>query len=73
MAYKIAFFGTKPYDEKSFNKVNEDYGFEIKYFKGHLNMNNIVLTQGADVVCVFVNDTVDADVIKAMAENRSAW
>lgn len=32
-------------------------------------MNNIVLTQGADVVCVFVNDTVDADVIKAMAEN----
>ena len=69
MAYKIAFSGTKPYDEKSFNKVNEDYGFEIKYFKGHLNMNNIVLTQGADVVCVFVNDTVDADVIKAMAEN----
>lgn len=69
MAYKIAFFGTKPYDEKSFNKVNEDYGFEIKYFKGHLNMNNIVLTQGADVVCVFVNDTVNADVIKAMAEN----
>lgn len=69
MAYKIAFFGTKPYDEKSFNKVNEDYGFEIKYFKGHLNMNNIVLTQGADAVCVFVNDTVDADVIKAMAEN----
>ena len=69
MAYKIAFFGTKPYDEKSFNKVNEDYGFEIKYIKGHLNMNNIVLTQGADVVCVFVNDTVDADVIKAMAEN----
>ncbi|MFR0836830.1 MAG: 2-hydroxyacid dehydrogenase, partial [Barnesiella sp.] len=69
MAYKIAFFGTKPYDEKSFNKINEDYGFEIKYFKGHLNMNNIVLTQGADVVCVFVNDTVDADVIKAMAEN----
>ena len=69
MSYKIAFFGTKPYDEKSFNKVNEDYGFEIKYFKGHLNMNNIVLTQGADVVCVFVNDTVDADVIKAMAEN----
>lgn len=45
MAYKIAFFGTKPYDEKSFNKVNEDYGFEIKYFKGHLNMNNIDLTR----------------------------
>lgn len=69
MAYKIAFFGTKPYDEKSFNKVNEKYGFEIKYFKGHLNRNNVMLTQGADVVCIFVNDTADADVIRAMADN----
>lgn len=69
MAYKIAFFGTKPYDEKSFDKVNEKYGFEIKYFKGHLNKNNVMLTQGADVVCIFVNDTADAEVIQAMVDN----
>lgn len=69
MAYKIAFFGTKPYDEKSFDKVNEKYGFEIKYFKGHLNKNNVMLTQGADVVCIFVNDTADAEVIQAMVNN----
>lgn len=69
MAYKIAFFGTKPYDEKSFEKVNEKYGFEIKYFKGHLNKNNVMLTQGADVVCIFVNDTADAEVIQAMVDN----
>lgn len=69
MAYTIAFFGTKPYDEKSFNKVNEKYGFEIKYFKGHLNKNNVMLTQGVDVVCIFVNDTADAEVIQAMADN----
>lgn len=69
MAYTIAFFGTKPYDEKSFNKENERFGFEIKYFKGHLNKNNVVLTQGADAVCIFVNDTADAEVIKTMAKN----
>lgn len=69
MAYTIAFFGTKPYDEDSFNKVNEKFGFEIKYFKGHLNKNNVILTQGADSVCIFVNDIADADVLKEMASN----
>ena len=69
MAYKIAFFGTKPYDEKSFEQTNKGFGFDITYFKGHLNKNNVMLTQGADVVCIFVNDTADAEVIDAMAAN----
>ena len=50
MSYKIAFFGAKPYDIASFDKVNEKYNYDIKYFKGHLNPNNVVLTQGADAV-----------------------
>ena len=29
MAYTIAFFGTKPYDESSFNDKNKEFGFEI--------------------------------------------
>ena len=69
MSYKIAFFGAKPYDIASFDKVNEHFNYDIKYFKGHLNPNNVVLTKGADVVCIFVNDTADAAVIDAMAEN----
>ena len=28
-----------------------------------------VLTKGVDVVCIFVNDTADAEVIRAMADN----
>lgn len=69
MAYKIAFFGTKPYDEKSFNQVNEQYHFDIRYFKGHLNQNNLILSQGMDAVCIFVNDTADAAIINRLAEN----
>ena len=46
MAYTIAFFGTKPYDESSFNDKNKEFGFEIRYYKGHLNKNNVLLTQG---------------------------
>lgn len=69
MVYKIAFFGTKPYDEKSFEHTNKEFGFDITYFKGHLNKNNVMLTKGADAVCIFVNDTADAEVIRALAEN----
>ena len=69
MAYKIAFFGAKPYDIASFDKVNEKYNYDIRYYKGHLNPNNVVLTQDTDVVCIFVNDTADAAVIDAMVDN----
>ena len=69
MAYKIEFFGAKPYDIASFDKVNEKYNYDIRYYKGHLNPNNVVLTQDTDAVCIFVNDTADAAVIDAMVDN----
>lgn len=69
MAFTIAFFGTQPYDESSFNLKNADFGFDVRYFKGHLNKNNSILTQGVDAVCIFVNDTADADIIDIMAAN----
>ena len=71
MAYTIAFFGTKPYDETSFNEKNKEFGYEIRYFKGHLNKNNVLLTQGVDAVCIFVNDTADAEVIRTLAEQKT--
>lgn len=69
MTYKIAFFGTKPYDEKSFSQVHEKYNFDIRYFKGHLNRNNLILSQGMDAVCIFVNDTADAEIVDQLAKN----
>lgn len=69
MTYKIAFFGAKPYDIASFDTVNETFNYDIRYYKGHLNLNNVILTKDADVVCIFVNDVADATVINAMVEN----
>ena len=68
MAYTIAFFGSKPYDEASFNEKNSGYGFELRYYKGHLNLNNVILTQGVDAVCIFVNAVVDKRVIDKLHE-----
>lgn len=69
MAQKIAFFDAKPYDEQYFNQANKQKGFEIKYFKDHLNKDNAVFTKGFDAVCVFVNDQITEEVIEALYQN----
>jgi len=68
MANKIAVFDAKPYDEKTFDKVNESYGFDLVYHKEHLDRNNVVLAGGADAVCIFVNANVDKYVIDKLCE-----
>ena len=68
MKTKIAFFDTKPYDVESFNEINKNFDFEIKYFKYHLTPDNIVLARGFDVVNVFVNDIINAGMIDVLID-----
>ena len=71
---RIAFFGTKKYDQETFCTVNDyldadgnkRFGFELKYYKAHPTMDNVLLVQGATAVCVFVNDPLTADIIAEM-------
>ncbi len=65
---KIAFYDTKPYDKLWMDKFKGEYGFSIKYFESRLTADTVSLAKGADGVCVFVNDTVDAKVIEALHE-----
>ena len=65
---KIVFFGTQPYDRDSFDRANRDFGLDIVYHRSHLNRNNVALAQGACVVCIFVNDTADAQTIRILSE-----
>lgn len=69
MEHNIVFYGTKPYDKESFESLNKEYGFDLRYFKGNLTIDNVPLTKGSDAICIFVNDNADRAVIKAMAEN----
>lgn len=68
MDVKIAFFDAKPYDEDSFNMVNQNYNFNIEYFKGRLDKQTVPLAKGADVACIFVNGICDRQVINALAD-----
>lgn len=65
---KIAFYDTHSYDRKSFEGMNEQFGFEIAFHEFKLNENTVVLAQGYDAVCVFVNDVVNAEVIARLKE-----
>lgn len=67
-AGRIAFFDTKPYDQKFFDKINSQYNFDIKYFMNRLNRDTAELVQGFNVVCVFVNDIVDREVIDILKQ-----
>lgn len=65
---KIAFFSTKPYDKTFFNKYNETYGFELEFWETHLGPHIVnAISEGTEVVCVFVNDKLTAEVIDIMA------
>ena len=65
---KIAFFDTHSYDKKSFVEANKAFDYEIDFRDYKLNENTALTAQGYDVVCVFVNDVVNAEVIKTLAE-----
>lgn len=69
MALRIAFFDAKSYDIESFNAVNKDYNFDIRYYQERLSISTVPLAKGADVVCIFVNAECDAQVIDELVNN----
>jgi D-lactate dehydrogenase len=60
---KITFFSAKLYDQDTFNKLNESFGFELEYFETHLGPHIINAVEQTDAVCAFVNDKLDAQVL----------
>mgnify|MGYP004702300393 CR=1 FL=1 len=65
---KIAFFSTKVYDRQSFEGSTDKHQFE--FFESRLRASSLKLVKGFDGVCVFVNDRIDAEVLKGLAEEK---
>lgn len=59
----VAFFSTKKYDQASFLAANADR-HHIRFLEPHLGPETVALARGSDAVCVFVNDTIDAEVLE---------
>jgi D-lactate dehydrogenase len=65
-ALNIAFYSTKPYDIEAFNTLCPEH-IHLDYLDVHLTVKTARLAEGHQAICAFVNDTIDADVLKAIA------
>lgn len=62
----IVFFSTKTYDKEYFEKANGQFGFHFTYIEASLDpITAAIIPEGA-VVCCFVNDSVNEQVIDVL-------
>jgi D-lactate dehydrogenase len=65
---KVAFFSTKSYDKEYFDRFNIT-GHQFSYLEAALTNQTVPLANGAEAVCLFVNDKADKEVIGQLAAN----
>ena len=65
---KIAVFSTKRYDRAYLQRANAAHGHHLTFFEAHLNPRTARLAEGCSAACVFVNDTVNAEVVGELAQ-----
>ena len=67
---RIAVFSAKPYDERTLGEANEAEGapHELSFATPHLDASTAVLAGGAQAVCAFVNDALDAPTLGRLKE-----
>ncbi len=66
---KVAVFSSRKWVLDSFKELNAKYKYDITYFEARLYNKTIPLTKGFDAVCVFVNDTLDEEIIQGLKAN----
>lgn len=65
---QVLFYSTKPYDRKYFEAANAGFGFQFRFLDFALNEENAALVKQEKVICVFVNDVVNAAVINILQQ-----
>jgi D-lactate dehydrogenase len=65
---KVAFFSTKPYDKTAFQAVKLAHNHELTFFEPRLTAKTVALASGFAAVCVFINDQLNAETLRAIAE-----
>lgn len=63
---KIAFYSFKSYDKEWFDNQLPGTGLEINYFQDELDLETAHYAKGCDVVCAFVNDKLNREVLEKL-------
>jgi D-lactate dehydrogenase len=69
MQMRVVLFSTKPHDRAFFLEANAKRGHDLTFLEPRLSRETVPLADGFPAVCVFVNDSVDAVVVDALARN----
>lgn len=64
---RIAVFSTKPYDRVFLGRAAAKSGHSLEFLEPRLDRSTARLAEGFAAVCVFVNDTLDAEVLEKLA------
>lgn len=65
---RVILFSSRQYDDDSFAAANRQFGYRLHFQPSHLDAETAILAHGYEVVCPFVNDTVDAAVLERLAD-----
>lgn len=63
---RVAVFSTKPYDRQFLPRANDRGRHELVFLEPRLDATTVATAAGAQAVCVFVNDQLDATVLKGL-------
>lgn len=63
---RVAVFSTKPYDRVSLGAANAAGAHDLVFLEARLDATTVAAAAGSQAVCAFVNDRVDADVLRAL-------
>lgn len=64
---RIATFSTKPYDRVFLGRAAAKAGHSLEFLEPRLDRSTARLAEGFPAVCVFVNDTLDGEVMEKLA------
>jgi D-lactate dehydrogenase len=67
---KVAIFSTKSYDRQFFTAANLQHQHQLTFLEPKLDRHTAILAKDATAVCIFVNDEVDKDTLKALASHN---
>lgn len=65
---KVAVYSTKSYDRKHLTLANQSFDFELEFFDFMLTEQTTKMAEGAEAVCIFVNDDASRPVLEKLAQ-----
>jgi D-lactate dehydrogenase len=64
---RVAIFSAKPYEHAVFEQANLQHGYRLDWLENRLTARTALFAAGADTVCIFANDTADAEVLSELS------